>query len=100
MRMMTRTLILSLFLCVFAAVAQASITLPLHDENDPYLIGKHAYHRKLACEGCPLADVVINADKAREIILRLENDREFTDILSEDEREAVSIYLKTLFRLN
>lgn len=100
MRMMTRTLFLSLFLCVVAAVAQASITLPLNDENDPYLIGKHTYHSKLACEGCPLADVVINADKAREIIPRLENDREFTDILNEDERRAVSHYLKTLFRLN
>ncbi|WP_461481668.1 hypothetical protein [Porticoccus sp.] len=101
MRQFTRkTLLLTVFLCAFTSIAQASITLPEDDAHNPYLIGKHTYHHKLACESCPLSDVVIDANKAREIIPRLQSEPQFTDILTPDEIEAVTFYLKTLFRLN
>lgn len=91
---------LFVFLIIVTPFSHGSITLPLDPENDPYLIGKHTYHRKLACDVCPLANTVIDADKARELIPRLEHEEQFQEILSPKEREAVSVYLKTLFRLN
>lgn len=95
-----RGLSLSIFLCFFAPWTQASINIPLDAKNDPYLVGKFAYHHKLACETCPLSETVIDADKARALIPRLESEKQFSDVLTEEEREAVTIYLKRLFRIN
>ncbi|WP_461516895.1 hypothetical protein [Porticoccus sp.] len=99
-QIITRGLSLFIFLCIFTPWSHASINIPLDAENDPYLMGKFAYHRKLACETCPLSDAVLNADKAKALIPQLETDKQFSDVLTEEEREAVTIYLKRLFRLN
>lgn len=86
-------------LSMFTPLSHGSITIP-DPKNDPYLIGKHAYHNKLACDTCPLADTVIDADKARELLPRLNSDPQLAERLTPKEREAVTTYLKTLFRLN
>lgn len=99
-QIITRGLSLSIFLCIFTTWVHASINIPLDAENDPYLVGKFAYHQKLACETCPLSDTVIDADKAKALIPQLESEKQFSDVLTQEEREAVTIYLKRLFRLN
>lgn len=96
----TRIATLFFLLSLMSPLSHGSINLPLDPEHNPYLIGKHTYHSKLACDGCPLAGTILDAQAATALIPRLESEKQFQDILTSEEREAVSIYLKTLFRLN
>ena len=62
-----------------------------------YELGKEAYAVKLACSGCPLGDKPLDESTARLYL----NDPTlaFSASLSDDEQEAVTIFLKQRFGL-
>jgi len=70
------------------------------DVNQAYNLGKSAVYKKLVCSSCPLAGQEIDATKAAEIIQTLANKADLTEKLSENEREAVTVYLNRRYKLN
>ncbi len=68
--------------------------------NQLYNTGKSAVYNKLTCSDCPLAGQDVDATKATEIISMLTNKPEIAQKLSEDEIDAVIIYLTRRYNLN
>ena len=75
----------------------ASFSYDEMTKDDPYHVGKITYHRKLACNTCPLSNTVIDASMYKSIVQRINNDEQLTSLLNEKERLAVSQYLEYLF---
>ncbi len=75
----------------------ASFSYDEMTKDDPYHVGKITYHRKLACNSCPLSDTVIDASMYKSIVERINNDEQLTSLLNKQERLAVSQYLEYIF---
>lgn len=67
--------------------------------NQVYHLGKKALYQKLICTTCPLADLELDADQAKNVVSRLNGNEEFSDALTGKDREAIVAYLKRRYRL-
>ncbi len=89
--------LLSIVFTLSTSMALASINMAPPSLDDPYYLGKVTYHRKLACDSCPLAKTTLTADKAKVFIQRLNTDKQLMTLLNDKERAAVTHYLKEYF---
>lgn len=67
--------------------------------NQIYHLGKKALYQKLICTTCPLANLALDVDQAKDIISRLNGDEEFSETLTGKDRETIAVYLKRRYRL-
>ena len=77
--------------------ASASVNLAPPSLDDPYYLGQLTYHKKLACGTCPLSTTTLDADAAKDFVISLETDKQFTELLTDKERSAVAFYIKEFF---
>jgi len=59
-----------------------------------YNMGKGVYASRLACPSCPKAGATLNAELARELL-----SGQGLPALSDDEKHALTVYLKRRFKL-
>ncbi len=93
----TALLLTAMLLISTSSTAAAPILFDEDSSNEPYYIGKIIYHQKLACSGCPLSEIIIDISMYKSIIQRLNNEEQLMNLLSEDERSAVTYYIEKLF---
>lgn len=91
------TILLAITFMFGSTLTFASFSYDEMTKEDPYHVGKITYHRKLACNSCPLSDTVIDASMFKSVVERINNDEQLTSLLNEQERLAVSQYLEYLF---
>jgi hypothetical protein len=85
--------VMALALSPAIALASGSMT-PHAPSSDNFSRGKALYMERVACESCPAAHGASNADEARALIARLDDD-EFK--LSARQQRAVRSYLSRRF---
>lgn len=68
--------------------------------QNPYNLGKRIYHKKVACETCPLASDSLNKKEAMMMIDQLRGSKEIMSTLTKRERSAVIYYLTKRHKLS
>lgn len=67
--------------------------------QNPYNLGKHIYHKKLACSSCVLPAKKLDKESAMTVIDKLKSDKKVRSELSKRDRKAVAHYLKKRYRI-
>lgn len=70
------------------------------DLQKPYNLGKRIFHKKIACDSCPLPIEKLDKERAKEIIQQLNTRRDLIDLLQPREREAAIYYLKKRHKIS
>jgi len=68
--------------------------------QNPYNMGKRIYHKKVACDTCPLASDSLNKNEAMVVIDQLSTSKEIMNAFTKRERSAVIYYLKKRHKLS
>ena len=66
----------------------------------PYNLGKQVYHKKIACDSCPLPSKKLTMESANKVIQKLNTRKDLMELLKAKERKAAIYYLKKRHKLS
>jgi len=65
-----------------------------------YSLGRKTFKKKVSCKkGCVIGKGIVKRNNAREYLIKINQETEFTSVLSAEEVRAVSIYLVRRYKI-